>query len=185
MIPFLNKGPTGHGGAKGEIPDRYAGFQTFMSAAETSPFIKVFYGISRHKTIKSGDLLVKERNEKSLFHVDPFYSYSTPEHPLRHFSRIQGILDKHCACMLSCSDMSSSLWPQWRRGLIVAHQTPLPIRFFRQEYWSGLLSSPPGDLPNPETEPMSLMSPALASRFFTTSAIWEVYSNPPFIDKEN
>ena len=147
--------------------------------------IKVFYGISRHKTIKSGDLLVKERNEKSLFHVDPFYSYSTPEHPLRHFSRIQGILDKHCACMLSCSDMSGSLRPQWRRGLIVAHQTPLPIRFFRQEYWSGLLSSPPGDLPNPETEPMSLMSPALASRFFTTSAIWEVYSNPPFIDKEN
>ena len=67
MIPFLNKGPTGHGGAKGEIPDRYAGFQTFMSAAETSPFIKVFYGISRHKTIKSGDLLVKERTEKSLF----------------------------------------------------------------------------------------------------------------------
>ena len=54
-----------------------------------------------------------------------------------------------------------------------------------QEYWSGMLSSPPGYLPNPEIEPMSLMSPALASRFFTTSAIWEVYSNPPFIDKEN
>ena len=127
MIPFLNKGPPEHGGANGETPDRYAGFQTFMSAAETSPFIKVFYGILRHKTDKSRDVLVKERNEKSLFHVDPFYSYSIPEHPLRPFSRIQGILDKHCACVLSCSVMSDSLRPQWRRGLIVAHQTPLPI----------------------------------------------------------
>ena len=26
---------------------------------------------------------------------------------------------------------------------------------FRQEYWSGLLFSPPGDFPNPWTEPMS------------------------------
>ena len=32
---------------------------------------------------------------------------------------------------------------------------------------------PPGDLPNPGIEPMSLMAPALAGRFFTTSASWE------------
>ena len=37
--------------------------------------------------------------------------------------------------------------------------------FSRQEYWSGLPSSPPGDLPDPEMEPTS---PALAGRFFTT-----------------
>ena len=30
-----------------------------------------------------------------------------------------------------------------------------------------------GDLPNPKIEPKSLMSPALAGRFFTTNAIWE------------
>ena len=30
-----------------------------------------------------------------------------------------------------------------------------------------------GDLPNPEIEPMSLVSPALAGRFFTTSLTWE------------
>ena len=29
---------------------------------------------------------------------------------------------------------------------------------------------PPGDLPDPGIEPVSLMSPALAGRFFTTSA---------------
>ena len=31
----------------------------------------------------------------------------------------------------------------------------------------------PWDLPNPEIEPMSLMSPALAGSFFTTSTTWE------------
>ena len=36
----------------------------------------------------------------------------------------------------------------------------------RQEYWSGLLYSPPGDLPNSGIEPTSLTSPALASGFF-------------------
>ena len=31
----------------------------------------------------------------------------------------------------------------------------------------------PGDPPNQRVEPMSLMSPALAAGFFTTSATWE------------
>ena len=31
----------------------------------------------------------------------------------------------------------------------------------------------PGDLPDAGIEPMSLMSPALAGRFFTTSTTWE------------
>ena len=30
------------------------------------------------------------------------------------------------------------------------------------------------DLPNPGIKPMSLVSPSLAGRFFTTSATWEV-----------
>ena len=40
--------------------------------------------------------------------------------------------------------------------------------FSRQEYWGGLPCPPPGDLPNPGIEPMSLASPALAGGFFTT-----------------
>ena len=36
----------------------------------------------------------------------------------------------------------------------VAHQTTLSVGFPRQEYWSGLSFPPPGDLPDPETEPM-------------------------------
>ena len=38
---------------------------------------------------------------------------------------------------------------------------------FQQEYWSGLSFPTPGDLPNPETEPESLVSPALAGEFLT------------------
>ena len=44
----------------------------------------------------------------------------------------------------------------------VAHQAPLPMGFSRHEYWNGLPCSPPGDLPVPGIEPMSLTSPALA-----------------------
>ena len=35
----------------------------------------------------------------------------------------------------------------------VAHQAPLSMGFPRQEYWSGLPFSSPGDLPDPETKP--------------------------------
>ena len=51
-----------------------------------------------------------------------------------------------------------------------AHQSPLSTGFSRQEYLHRLPSPLPGDLPNPGIEPASLASPALASRFFTTSA---------------
>jgi len=48
---------------------------------------------------------------------------------------------------------------------MVACQAPLSVVFSRQEYWSGLLRTPPGDLPDPGMEPVSLMSPALAGGF--------------------
>ena len=37
---------------------------------------------------------------------------------------------------------------------------------------------PPGDLPDPGIEPVSLMSPALAGGFFTTGATWEAQNIP-------
>ena len=55
----------------------------------------------------------------------------------------------------------------------VAHQAPLSVGFSKKEYWSGLPCPSPGDLPNPGIEPSSLMSPALAGRFFTISTTWE------------
>ena len=51
----------------------------------------------------------------------------------------------------------ASLWT-------VAHQYPLSIEFF----WSGLRFPTLGDLPNPGIKPVSLVSPALAGRYFTT-----------------
>ena len=55
----------------------------------------------------------------------------------------------------------------------VAYQAPVSMGFSRQKYWSGLPCPPPGDLPDPGIEPGSLMSPAFACGFFTTSASWE------------
>ena len=51
----------------------------------------------------------------------------------------------------------------------VAHQAPLSMGFSRQEYWSGLPRPPPGDLPDPGITPVSLRSPAMADRFFSTT----------------
>ena len=50
----------------------------------------------------------------------------------------------------------------------VACQASLSMGFSRQEYWGGLPCSPPGDLPDPGIETVSLKSPALAGGFFTT-----------------
>ena len=55
----------------------------------------------------------------------------------------------------------------------VAHQAPLFMGFSRHEYWSRLPCPSPVDLPDPETEPASLMSHAMAGGFFTTNATWE------------
>ena len=57
--------------------------------------------------------------------------------------------------------MSNSFVTPW----IVACQAPLSMGFPRQEYWSGLPFSSPGDFPDPEIKPTS---PALAGRVFTT-----------------
>ena len=54
----------------------------------------------------------------------------------------------------------------------VARQAPLSMGFSRQEYWSGLPCSPPGDLPDPGIEPVSLTSSTLADEFITTRASW-------------
>ena len=48
------------------------------------------------------------------------------------------------------------------------HQGSLPIEFSRQEYWNGLPYPPPGDLPDPEIEPMS---PVLHTDSFNTEPL--------------
>ena len=75
------------------------------------------------------------------------------------------------ACMLSRFShvwLSVTIWT-------VIHQAPLSKGFSRQEYWLEWVAvSPPGDLLDPGMEPSSLMSPALAGEFFTTSTTWGI-----------
>ena len=73
---------------------------------------------------------------------------------------------KHVPSHFSHVQLFVTLWT-------VACQAPLSIGFPRQEYWSGLLYPPSGDLPDPGSEPASLMSPALAAGLFTASATWD------------
>ena len=77
-----------------------------------------------------------------------------------------------CVCKLSCFNrVFATLWT-------IAHQAPLSMGFYRQEYWSGLSCLPAGDLPNPGIKPSTLLClPALASWLFTTSNIWEALDN--------
>ena len=77
-----------------------------------------------------------------------------------------------CVCVLSCFS-HVQLFATLRTG---ACQAPLSMGFSRQEHWIGLSCPSPGDLPDPGVEPMSLMSPTLVGRFFTTSAAWEIPS---------
>ena len=65
---------------------------------------------------------------------------------------------------LSLVQLFATLWT-------VTHQAPLSMGFSRQEYWSGLPCLLQGIFPGIKT--VSLRSPALAGRFFTTSAAWE------------
>ena len=65
-----------------------------------------------------------------------------------------------CVCVLSCFSCVQLFVTPWT----VAHQAPLSLGFSKQEHWSGLSCPPPGDLPDPGTEPASLMSPALQVR---------------------
>ena len=44
------------------------------------------------------------------------------------------------------------------------------MEFSRQEYWNGLPLPSPGDLPDPEIEPMSRAPSVLAGTFFTTAS---------------
>ena len=55
----------------------------------------------------------------------------------------------------------------------IAHQVPLSMRFFRQEYWSGLPFPSLGDLPDPGIELMSPVSLALEADSLLTEPSWK------------
>jgi len=73
-----------------------------------------------------------------------------------------------CACMLSCSVVSDSLWPHR-----LAHQALLSMGFSRQEYWNGMPFPPIEDFPDPGIKVASPASSTLAGIFFYHWATWE------------
>ena len=93
-------------------------------------------------------------------------------------------LDVHVCALSHCSHVQlfAALWT-------VTYQASLSMGCSTQEYWRGLPCHPPGDLPDsgnkpalvvygehsclPGIKPESLISPASADRFFTTSDTWE------------
>ena len=62
------------------------------------------------------------------------------------------------SCPTLCNPMAS-----------MDRQASLSMGFSRQEYWSELPFRSPGDLPDPGIKSLSLVSPAQAGRFFTSS----------------
>ena len=63
-------------------------------------------------------------------------------------------------CVLRCVQLFSTPWTA---------QAPLSIGFSRQEYWSGWVCPPPGDLPDQGIEPRSPLCASGPSRF---SHVW-------------
>ena len=70
-----------------------------------------------------------------------------------------------CACLLSCFGSVQLFVIPWT----AACQPPLSMGFSRQEYWSELSCPPPGDFPNPGTEPAS--PNAICKMFFFSLGI--------------
>ena len=89
--------------------------------------------------------------------ADPLPSESTGK-PYNHF-----MYTYICVCVYALSCVQLLVTP-WTAACLV----PLSMVLSRQEYSSGFPFPIPGDLPNPGIEPLSLASPALADRFFTT-----------------
>ena len=88
-----------------------------------------------------------------------------------------------CACVQSLFSHAWYFVTPWT----VTYQAPLSMGFSRQEYWSGLQWSPPGDLLGPGIKPSSFIFAILEGRFFTAITTWKasnIYSTICKIDSQ-
>ena len=115
--------------------------------------------------IKNKYLKIPLNIEESIRNMTQLCMLSTESET--HFKYNGGYVHTmQCAKLLSRVRLFVTPWT-------VALQAPLSMGFSRQEYWSGLPCPPAGDLADPTSEPVSLMSPALAARFSTARGTWK------------
>ena len=92
---------------------------------------------------------------------------------------------RYCA-ILQYYSRAQSCW-LFATAWTVAHQTPLSMGFFRQEYWSGLPFPSPRDLPNSGIEPKFPLSLALQADSLATKPLsnFQYWSGLPFPSPED
>ena len=100
-------------------------------------------------------MLQKLQREYSTFSSAEFQNQSHPDYPSSVFPSAMHVRSSSFCCVR----LFVTPWT-------VAHQAPLSMAFSGQGHWSGLPCPPPGDLPDPVTEPTSS---ALARGFLTIS----------------
>ena len=110
-----------------------------------------------------------------IYHCSGEVYFEIPVHQVKYIKEkcetkpLCNVIRLHCVQSLNCVRFFATPWT-------IAHQTSLSMGFSRQEYWSGLPFPSSRDLLDPGIEPLSPASPALAGKFFTTSAIWEAHN---------
>ena len=82
-----------------------------------------------------------------------FLAFLSKVHTVFHIGCINLQSHKHsvCVCARTCTLLLSHVW-LFVTLRTIASQAPLSMGFSRQEYWSGLLFPPPGDLPWPSSQ---------------------------------
>ena len=129
--------------------------------------IFVFFLREVQNSLPSGNGIVRKclQNFLKVAYIQPivFSCYSNSE------------ININTMCMHACRLFShvQLFTPLWT----AAHQAPLSMGFSRQEYWSGLPCSSPGNLPDRRIKPASLAFPASAGRFFTTRTTCKVHKH--------
>ena len=141
-------------------------FALFLILGESIQPFTAKYDVSCSFPISSWSLNTSVTFSRCLY--QNFIFTNMTKHCSLLLESLQTLLTSHILpCMLS---HFSRVW-LFATPWTAAHQAPLSMGFSRQDYWSELLCSPPGDLPSPGIEPTSLMSPALPGGFFGIT--WE------------
>ena len=121
------------------------------------PPLTLLYSLT---SFSSNPLVIGEWLWKQLRHSGQGYSAGPPQlppergrHPLPSLTH-QGRLCCVCGRPLGCEAVLC-VWPTLGDPGAVARQAPLSVRFSRQEHWSRWPCPPPGEFPDPGTEPRS------------------------------